>query len=232
MIRENHLILIAPYRADELTVVSPIKMLQIMFHERFLDHPDFDSWRERFFNLFDLSVFNRGRPNRIMCYKLSKETASIIRAILSQVLHEYVEKSPNYQEMIRLKFIEILLSLYRSLPQIDSERIKRGSLSIEIATEYIKMQYAYNFSLPFLANLCGLAPSYFSRLFREKTGVPVFEFINRIRVQKACGLLKRTEDTIIDIAFSVGYNNISFFNRYFRKIMNMSPREYRKFIKK
>ncbi len=203
-----------------------------MFHDSFLDHLDFDSWRERFFNLFDLTPFNKRPPNQIKCYKLSTDKASVFHTLFSQILDEYTEKSPDYQGMIRLKFTELLLTLYRSQPQIDTRRIESGSSNIELVTEYIKAHYADNFTLPFLSDLCGLTPSYFSRNFREKTGVPVFELINRVRVQKACGLLKRTDASVIDIAFSVGYNNISFFNRYFRKIMNMSPREYRKLIKK
>ena len=50
-----------------------------------------------------------------------------------------------------------------------------------------------------------------------------------VRIQKSCLLLKRSDMPILDVAYAVGYNNISFFNRYFRKIMKMSPREYRRY---
>ena len=70
---------------------------------------------------------------------------------------------------------------------------------------------------------CGLNPSYFSRAFKREIGVSVFELINSVRIQKACVMLKRTDMPIIEVAYAVGYNNISFFNRYFRKIMNASP---------
>jgi AraC-like DNA-binding protein len=83
-----------------------------------------------------------------------------------------------------------------------------------------------------MAGLSGFNPSYFSRAFKHKAGMPLFEYVNHLRIRKACILLKRSALSIIEIAFSVGYNNISFFNRYFRKIMKMSPREYRISIKK
>lgn len=60
----------------------------------------------------------------------------------------------------------------------------------------------------------------------------MFEYLNRIRIQKSCLFLKRSSMSIVEIAFSVGYNNLSHFNRYFRRIMGMSPREYRNRSKK
>ena len=59
-----------------------------------------------------------------------------------------------------------------------------------------------------------------------------FEYINRIRIQKACLMLKRGNLQITEIAFAVGYNNLSFFYRYFSKIMKMTPREYRAIAQK
>ncbi len=53
------------------------------------------------------------------------------------------------------------------------------------------------------------------------------ESINRARIQKGCQLLKRSQATIVEIAMAVGYNNLSHFNRYFRRIVGMSPRDYR-----
>ncbi len=97
---------------------------------------------------------------------------------------------------------------------------------------YIEQNYSDDFILGELAQLCSLSPGYLSRAFRQSTGRPLFEYINRIRIQKACLLLKRSKMPIIEIAFSVGYNNLSFFNRYFRKLMRISPRQYRNFAKK
>jgi AraC-like DNA-binding protein len=144
--------------------------------------------------------------------------------------------------MIRLKMLEILLLLERvceergtgekaemASPAEGRSEQARDVASVAQIRDYIQENYTQNFNLQEMARSCGLNSSYFSRAFREAVGVPPFEFINRIRVQKACLLLKRTEMTILEIALTVGYNNISFFNRYFRKIMKMSPREYRNY---
>jgi AraC-like DNA-binding protein len=95
------------------------------------------------------------------------------------------------------------------------------------SAEYIRSHYAGEFDLVSLAEGCGLNTTYYCRAFKDHTGMTVFEFINNIRIQKSCLLLKTTDLPVIDVAFSVGYNNISFFNRYFKKVIGESPRDYR-----
>lgn len=102
-----------------------------------------------------------------------------------------------------------------------------GPWSIEEAIRHIESHYEEAFSLEFFVSRCALNTSDFSRRFKEKAGCPLFEFINRQRVRRACSLLKDGELPIIEIALAVGYNNLSFFNRYFQKIMSVTPREYR-----
>ena len=220
--KERSLFFIPPGIQSELNFASFNKMYQLVFHEHFLEHPDF-------IDCNDPAAWGRG--NRIRCYRPAPETAGGIQTVLSQIDREYRENRANFQAMLRLKIKELFLILQRSQPHIVSADLAEGSLGIGEIRAYIKTHYADESSLPILAGLCGLTPGYLSRTFREKTGTPLFEFINRIRVQKACTLLKRSDMSIIDIAFSVGYNNVSFFNRYFRKILNMSPREYRNFSK-
>ena len=79
-----------------------------------------------------------------------------------------------------------------------------------------------------MAARCALNPGYFSRAFRDEAGMPMFKVINTIRAQKACMLFKRSDMPILEIANAVGHNNVSFFNRYFKKIIKTSPRDYRK----
>jgi AraC-like DNA-binding protein len=99
--------------------------------------------------------------------------------------------------------------------------------SIDDAIRHIEAHYAEGFALEFFVSRCALNTSDFSRRFKEAAGCPLFEFINRQRIRRACVLLKNGDLPIIEIALAVGYNNPSFFNRYFLKIMGTTPREYR-----
>jgi two-component system, response regulator YesN len=92
---------------------------------------------------------------------------------------------------------------------------------------YIDEHYSDQFSLADLAARFALNPSYLSRAFGKETGSTIVEYVNKVRIRKSCVLLKRSESSILEIAFAVGYNSLSHFNKYFRRIMNMSPREFR-----
>ena len=109
---------------------------------------------------------------------------------------------------------------------------RRGVMALRFngvveSADYIRGHYAEEFDLNDLASGCGLNATYFCKAFKDHTGMTVFEFINNIRIQKACLLLKSTEMPVIDVAYGVGYNNISFFNRYFKKVTGESPRDFR-----
>ena len=104
-----------------------------------------------------------------------------------------------------------------------------GSIwSVKDLAAYIDTHYEDQFGLDELAGRCQLNPSYLSLCFKQEIGIPLFEYINQARIKKACSLLKNTKRPVTEIAFEVGYNNITFFNRYFKRITGMTPREYRR----
>lgn len=96
---------------------------------------------------------------------------------------------------------------------------------------YLERMYHHPLSLDGLADETGFSTSYLSRYFKNQTGMCLFEYINKLRIKRACFLLKNTNKKIIEIAYEVGYNNISFFTRYFKKTLHISPVEYRKKVR-
>lgn len=71
-----------------------------------------------------------------------------------------------------------------------------------------------------VANLCVF--------FRKKTGRTVIQYINELRISRACELLRNSDLPILDVAFESGYANLSHFNRQFLRCKKQSPRDYRK----
>jgi AraC-like DNA-binding protein len=114
------------------------------------------------------------------------------------------------------------------------ELISRSDLSaggvwgVEDAARYVAQHCQEEFRLADLVSKCATNPGDFCRRFKELTGSPLFEFINRERVRRACELLKRADTPITEIALSVGYKNIGFFNRYFLRVTGMNPSDFRK----
>ena len=79
-----------------------------------------------------------------------------------------------------------------------------------------------------LAEELGMTESRFSRFFRRATGNTFTDFVNRVRVQRACQLLMESDQLITHICFEVGFNNVANFNRRFLEIKGMTPSEFRK----
>jgi len=102
-----------------------------------------------------------------------------------------------------------------------------GVWSIDDVVRFIELKYTESFSLEWFVAQCAMNVTDFSRRFKERAGYPLFEFINRQRIARACALLKTSDLSILEISEAVGYNNLSFFNRYFLRIMGVSPRAYR-----
>jgi AraC-like DNA-binding protein len=74
----------------------------------------------------------------------------------------------------------------------------------------------------------GMSESRFSRFFRRATGNTFTDFVNRVRVNRACHLLMETDRLVTHICYEVGFNNVANFNRRFLEIKGMTPSEFRK----
>jgi len=79
----------------------------------------------------------------------------------------------------------------------------------------------------FAADL-GMSESRFSRFFRRATGNTFTDFVNRIRVQRACHLLMTTDGLVTHICYEVGFNNVANFNRRFLEVKGLTPTQFRR----
>jgi len=74
----------------------------------------------------------------------------------------------------------------------------------------------------------GMSESRFSRFFRRATGNTFTDFVNRVRVNRACHLLMETDRLVTHVCYEVGFNNVANFNRRFLEIKGMTPSEFRR----
>jgi AraC-like DNA-binding protein len=73
-----------------------------------------------------------------------------------------------------------------------------------------------------------MSPKYFSSFFSKTFTISFVQFINNYRIDQACILLKTTDLPILEIAFEVGFENISYFTKKFKELKGYTPKEYRK----
>lgn len=111
-------------------------------------------------------------------------------------------------------------------------QVEDDSRRILKVKNYINANYPYELKLQTLADLANMSQSAFSRFFKLHTGRTLPDYIIDIRLGYATRMLLDTNDTIADISFKCGYNNLSNFNRTFRRKKGCSPREFRENFKK
>jgi signal transduction histidine kinase/DNA-binding LacI/PurR family transcriptional regulator/AraC-like DNA-binding protein len=116
--------------------------------------------------------------------------------------------------------IQRVLTASSALPQPTSMLVKQASA-------FIQQNYTRSFSLEELSKKIGVSKSYLSRIFKADTGISLWDYLNRYRIQKAKELLLLTDESITAIAADVGYEEVGYFGRVFREIAGCSPRAFR-----
>jgi AraC-like DNA-binding protein len=99
---------------------------------------------------------------------------------------------------------------------------------IERVLDHIHAHYRTPVSVEALADVAALSPSGFHRLFRRHTHLTVTEYVADLRIGQACALLVNSAMPVANIADEVGYMNLANFNRRFRALKGMTPREFRR----
>lgn len=138
-----------------------------------------------------------------------------------------------------MKFLTILykLSLYtntRTLSSSSFANVNYGSDSkrVKKVQQFISDNYQNNIHLDTLAGLAGMSPVAFSRFFKLRTGKTLSDYIIDVRLGHASRMLVDTIEGIGEICYACGFNNLSNFNRIFKKKKNCTPKEFRERYRK
>jgi len=111
--------------------------------------------------------------------------------------------------------------------QIALRHEQKEPSAVTKAREWIAANCDDKVSLASAAEAVNLSAKHFSEVFHKAIGIPFVEYVARVRVEKAKGLLANPQLRISEIAFEVGFQSLSQFNRAFRHYAGTSPREYR-----
>lgn len=171
-----------------------------------------------------------------------KEEHPYLHQLVKGAIKELEEQRLSYQLSAKGLLLSLYIEIYRAEMYEKQGGVSQNSdnefratlqelespLSIAPALDYIEDNYAQQFTINDLADLCHWSPTHFRRVFHDIMGTSPLDFVNNTRITKACMMLRTTEDSILNISENVGFRSVSSFNRYFIKKMQMSPRDYRK----
>jgi AraC family transcriptional activator of pobA len=117
--------------------------------------------------------------------------------------------------------------LYKRYGKKLDEPLRREQELYRQFIQLLMAHYTKEHEVAFYAEKCGVTAAHFSSAIRRASGYSPLAIITEIIIMNAKAQLKTTRLPVKEIAFSLGFNNHSFFNKYFRKKVKMTPLEYR-----
>ena len=163
------------------------------------------------------------------------------RTILSAkpLLDELLASTDTFNSMLILLRLLHTLSLDGSSEVLSHQMFSSGvtlydSRRVKLVMEYLERHYSEHISLSTVAALVNMSTSSFSRFIKLRTGNNFIDCLNEIRVSAVARLLvDEPTNSVADIAYRCGFNNISNFNRIFKRMRGFTPQQFREqFVKK
>ena len=162
-------------------------------------------------------------PDRFV--KFSPKDPSYFEQKFLDLYRAWTKKDPAYEYECRAILYRILCAIERESAAVS---LPDATDRIADAAEYIRANFTdHTLSVAALARRCGMSDTYFRRLFVAHFGVTPLKYVNRLRLDRAKELLQADYHTVEEISYMCGFNNISYFSTFFKKVTGMSPVAYR-----
>ena len=153
-----------------------------------------------------------------------------VSVLVKMIMDEMRQKKKRFHECVRglmtALFAELLRMCENDVAE-DAIRKKAGVSQITPALEYVRNEYANNIRVEELAKASHMSETHFRRVFESYMNMSPMDYINLMRVQKACDIMKKTNDSMDVVAQKVGFTTTSTFNRNFKKYLNTSPYQWK-----
>jgi YesN/AraC family two-component response regulator len=148
--------------------------------------------------------------------------------LVTEELHKLLSDSNGLPLELDLKK-EALLEFYNhlALELFTRQQANKTNTLISAITEIIETEYDRELYLESISDRLGVSPKYVSRIFKEKTGMNITQYMNMVRVNRAKQLLVETDLAISEIGDKVGIYSRTTFLRIFKKTEGVTPQSYR-----
>lgn len=176
----------------------------------------------------DVKEFLAGLYEEVLHIDQSEE----VRRIFMDIVGLITEREKIVQEMVlmaRMIELSLYLSAHGSLVKNHMEYKKNSDAELmERMTAYFLDHCNEKVTLADMASHLGFSESYCSKYIKKKTSMNFLEYLNSSRIMRAETLLRTTEKSVTEIAYSIGFSSIQSFNRVFKASCGESPSDYRK----
>ena len=211
---------------DSYPASVPAKMYQVYFSEE-LFSASVNIEKEALFILGQIKIYIKNQN----IVRLSRIGTERLTKLFENMLWEFSRRYRGYSWTIRLKLIELLITVVRDKKFTIPIRGEMGqplsNSHIKDVLLYLEADYMNRITIEDILKFCPLSRSHFHSLFKKETGKTFIHYLNNLRCEKAVKLLITTDDTILDISLKTGFNNLSHFCHTFKDITGLPPAKYR-----
>jgi AraC-like DNA-binding protein len=159
------------------------------------------------------------------------EHTEILQTV-SSLFDSIWQKKPGYEMVVFGQFYHFFGTVFGNHYYLEGQSIARRDyrriLQLKQVVEFIEKNYSTPITLQQLSASVSMSPKYFCRFFSEMTHETPMDYLNRQRIEQACYQLATTDDSITEIAYRTGFNDLSYFIRTFKKYKGITPGKYKK----
>lgn len=168
--------------------------------------------------------FNTIKPVNSMAFSVILENSDLMKQLFLKADSVWRRKEEGFEYEVKGYLYEILSLFQRRNSYIPKNKYKK----IIPGIEYIHENFTSNFPVETLGDMCSVSYSYFKKIFISKYGMSPKEYILKLRINRASDILKTELYSVSAVSEMLGYQNAYYFSRSFKKIIGVSPSEYKK----
>ena len=137
----------------------------------------------------------------------------------------YTEQTFGYEIALKSVLLQALFLLLQ-YSTTESATISASSDKLKNVLDYIDLHYAEPLTISELAELCYFSEYHFMRFFKKHMHMTCMQYIYNVRLEKSVEQFEHGNTSILDVSLSVGFHNLSYFHRAFKKKYHMTPRSF------
>jgi AraC-like DNA-binding protein len=184
------------------------------------------------FNLYQLFIGS----STDFIHKVTEDDTLVgsVRREIEDIVAEFQTKQDGYDQVVKLRLMTLLLLLGRIhekegyLPEdVNFQREKR--VMVVNVLRYIDEHFTEAITLEEICKAANTSPSCLSEVFKALNGYTIWDYVVSRRIEASKVMLLSTNEKVLTISITNGFNSLTNFNRTFKRLVGMTPREYRKF---
>jgi len=227
------------FASDELILLGP-DIPHVWYNDkRYFEQGDAGTHARSLALFFDpdkllaaMELFGEGKQVEALLKKARRgmKFSGKTKQVLTQLLQQITRQQDFKRLLTFMQILEVLthtneFDLLASQGYVNTYQAKDNDRIDRVFT-YVFTHFKKDIQLDDVASLANMNKQAFCRYFKSRTQKTFVQFVNEVRISQACRLMTDGENQIAVLAYECGFNSLSNFNRFFKEIKDMTPREY------